>query len=190
MGGRYQITQVYFNGQGALGSSGPAETEASSDRVVDSDSLRALLATLPLGFSFFSPGVAGVTPEAAAVLKSKAVPGVFGVLVEDPNEANAPDPRPNAEEPAAVGDARPLPVKGEMALKGFFPPWEESPPMRRDAENVRVGASGLSLWDMDRESLLVLERRVHRFSLLSIGDYVECKERKREELAKDCVEAW
>jgi hypothetical protein len=37
------------------------------------------------------------------LLKSKAVPGVFGVLVaEAPKEANAPFPRANAEEPVAV----------------------------------------------------------------------------------------
>lgn len=157
MGGRYQITQVYFNGQGAVGSSGAAEMDVSSEGAVDTDSLRVLLIVLVPGFSFFSPGVTGVTPEMAADLKSKAVPGVLGVLAEDPKEAKAPDPRPKAEEPAVVGEARPLPVKGEMVLKGFFPPCDESPaPMRRDAENVRVGASGLSLWDMDKESLLVL----------------------------------
>ena len=156
MGGRYQITQVYFNGQGAVGSSGGAEADVSSEGAVDTDSLRVLAMALDPGFSFFSPGVTGVTPEMAADLKSKAVPGVLGVLAADPNDANAPDPRPKAEEPAVVGEARPLPVNGDMVLKGFFPPCDESPPMRRVAENVRVGGSGLSLWDMDRESLLVL----------------------------------
>jgi hypothetical protein len=38
------------------------------------------------------------------LLKSKAVPGVFGVLVAEaaPKEAKAPFPRANAEEPVAV----------------------------------------------------------------------------------------
>ena len=37
------------------------------------------------------------------LLKSKAVPGVFGVLVaEAPKDAKAPFPRANAEEPVAV----------------------------------------------------------------------------------------
>ena len=31
--------------------------------------------------------------------------GVLGVLFEEPNEANAPDPSPNAEEAPTVGDA-------------------------------------------------------------------------------------
>jgi len=32
------------------------------------------------------------------LLKSKAVPGVLGVFVEDPNAAKAPEPSPNADE--------------------------------------------------------------------------------------------
>lgn len=156
MGGLYQITQVYFNGQGMLGSSGPEELGASSEAVVDKDSLRALLTTLLGGLSFFSPGVLGVAVE-VVVLKSKAVPGVLGVLFADPNEANAPEPSPNADEPAVVGEASPVLVNGEIALKGFLPPCDEvSPPRRFEAEYVRVGGSGLSPWDMDRESLLVL----------------------------------
>jgi hypothetical protein len=99
-------------------------------------------------FSFRSPGVAGVAVElVAAVLNSKAVPGVFGVLAADPNEANAPDPRPKAEEPApAVGEAMGPPVNGAMALKGLLrPPCDElSPPRRFERENVREGASDLS----------------------------------------------
>lgn len=44
--------------------------------------------------SFLSPAI---------LLKSKAVPGVFGVLVaEAPKDAKAPFPRANAEEPVAV----------------------------------------------------------------------------------------
>ena len=157
MGGLYQITQVYFNGQGVLGSSGPAELGVSSEVVVDSDSFRALFTALLAGLSFFSLGVAGVVAEVAVVLKSKAVPGVFGVLVADPNDAKAPEPNPKADEPAVVGEARPPPVNGEMALNGFRPPCDEvSPPRRLVAEYVREGVSGLSLCDIDRESLLVL----------------------------------
>jgi len=36
-----------------------------------------------------------------------------------------------------VGEASPPGVKGEMALKGFLPPWDGSPPKRLVAENVR-----------------------------------------------------
>ena len=114
----------------------------------------------------------------------------------EPNEANAPEPRPNAEDPPVVGEFKPLPVRGGIALNGFARPlWDEvSPPKRLEAGKLRPGGSCLSLWwsDMERESLLVLqgvswwlrlstwgawgqvcsyfERRVHRFSLASIGD--------------------
>lgn len=164
MGGRYQITQVYFNGQGTLGSSGPDELCSSVDDAAPCS--RLLGAAFAADLSFLSPGVAGT---AVTVLKSKAVPGVFGVFVADPKEAKAPEPRPKADDPA-VGEAKLEPVKGEMALNGFLPPCEEvSPPRRFAAEKVRLGGSGLSLWDIDSESLL-LERRVHKFSLLlSIG---------------------
>jgi hypothetical protein len=183
---------VYFNGHGVLGSSGPEALGASSVVAAESGSLEVLCTALLAVFSFRSPGVVGAAVElVAAVLKSKAVPGVFGVLLADPNEANAPDPRPNAEEPAVVGEARLVLVKGDMALKGFLPPCDElSPPRRFETENVRDGASGLSPWDVDSESLLLLlhnasqsrfmqwagcwlaylERRVHRLSLLSIGN--------------------
>lgn len=198
------MTHEYFNGHGTLGSSGADEFIASSDATVDIDSLRALLTILLTGLSFFSAGVVGAVKD----LKSNAVPGVLGVFVDDPNEAKAPDPRPNAEEPPAVGEARAPGVNGELtALKGFLPPCDDvSPPKRLVAGAVRWEWSDFSLcwsdWDMDRESLLVLwvtsvaarktgggtraagsgqraaggraylERRVQRFSLLSIGSGV------------------
>ena len=52
--------------------------------------------------------------------KSRAVPGDLGVLTDDPKDANAPEPRPNAEEAPAVGEATlVVVVDGEMVLKGF-----------------------------------------------------------------------
>jgi hypothetical protein len=48
--------------------------------------------------------------------KSNALPGVFGVF-EDPNDANAPDPKPKALDAPVVGDTRDV-VGG--ALKGFL----------------------------------------------------------------------
>ena len=63
--------------------------------------------------------------------KSKAVPGVLGVFVAEPNEAKAPDPGPNAFEAPAEGDDTP-PVRGEMALKGFDRPCALSGPKRFD----------------------------------------------------------
>ena len=53
------------------------------------------------------------------LLKSKAVPGVFGVLPDDPNEAKAPEPSPNAEEAPLVGEATLVVVTGAMPLKGL-----------------------------------------------------------------------
>ena len=161
MGGRYQTTHVHLSGQGAFGSSSPDELIVSSGIDVDIDSLRALLTILLGGLSFFSAGVVGtVAVGVAADLNSKAVPGVFGVLAADPKDANAPEPRPNAEEPPVVGEARPPGVNGETPLKGFLPPCDESPANRFAAEKVRWGWSGFSVGcsecDIDRESLLVL----------------------------------
>ena len=52
------------------------------------------------------------------MLKSNALPGVFGVF--DPNDAKAPEPRPNAVEPPALGDAVVVALRGPLALKGLF----------------------------------------------------------------------
>lgn len=138
MGGRYQTTQVYLSGHGTLGSSVTDELIESSGIDAETDSLRALFTILLGGLSLFSTGVDGAaTAAVAADLKSKAVPGVFGVLFADPNDANAPDPSPNAEEPPVVGEASPPGVNGETPLNGFLPPWEESPPNRLPDVNVR-----------------------------------------------------
>lgn len=122
MGGRYQMTQVYLSGQGTVTSKGADEFAASSEAVVDSDSFRGRLAALVAGFSLLSPGVVGATPPIVADLKSNAVPGVLGVLVADPNEAKAPEPRPKAVWPEVVGEASPPAVMGGRALKGLRPP--------------------------------------------------------------------
>jgi len=155
---------VHLSGQGAFGSSSPDELIVSSGIDVDIDSFRALLTIFPGGLSFLSAGVVGLDVEmvlAAVDLKSKAVPEVFGVLAAEPKDANAPDPRPNAEEPPVVGEARPPGVSGETPLKGFLPPCDESPPNRFVVEKVRWGWSVFSFCcsecDIDRESLLVLE---------------------------------
>lgn len=44
-----------------------------------------------------SGSVSGVFAVDVVVLKSNAVPGVFGVLAAEPKEAKAPDPRPKAD---------------------------------------------------------------------------------------------
>lgn len=48
-------------------------------------------------------------------LKSKAVPGVFGVLLADPKEAKAPEPSPNADD--APGGAVLFVFRGVMLLE-------------------------------------------------------------------------
>jgi hypothetical protein len=158
VGGRNQTTHEYFNGHGALGSSGSEGIALSCGADVDAGSLRALFMILLL-----PPGVVGAAAGVAAVLKSNAVPGVFGVLLADPKDAKAPDPSPNAEEPPVVGEASAPGVNGEMVLKGLRPPCDDvAPKPFAVAENVRVG--GWSLWwsdcEVDRESLLVLQGAV------------------------------
>lgn len=156
MGGRYQITQVYFSGHGTLTSKG-ADEPAGSSRGVDSGSFRALFIIFPIGFSLLSVGVGGAPPPKVADLKSKAVPGVLGVLFAEPKEAKAPDPRPKAVEPAMVGEASPPAVMGERALKGLRPPWADVSPKRFVAEKERWGGSGFpSPLGVESESLLVL----------------------------------
>lgn len=160
MGGRNQTTHEYFSGHGELGSSGSEGIVFSCGAVVNAGSLRALFMTLLL-----PAGVVGAAAGVAAVLKSNALPGVFGVLLADPKDAKAPEPSPNAEEPPVVGDASAPGVNGEMALKGLRPPCDDvaAKPFAV-AENVRVG--GWSFWWSDcevvRESLLVLQGAVRR----------------------------
>ena len=70
----------------------------------------------PLSLSRLSPTTEG---EATEDPNSSVVPGVFGVLADEPKDANAPEPSPNAEEAFAVGEEMLLVVSGEMALKGL-----------------------------------------------------------------------
>ena len=71
-------------------------------------------------------GVFAAAPT--TLLKSRAPPGVFGVF-EDPKDAKAPDPKPNALAAPAVGEAREL-AEGDIALKGFLLLWEDESPCR------------------------------------------------------------
>lgn len=80
-----------------------------------------------LSCGFFSVGVAA-PGVGGALPKSKAVPGVFGVLDADPNEANAPDPNPKALEPPVVGEDMEAVARGDMVLKGLFFPCDEVGP--------------------------------------------------------------
>lgn len=54
-------------------------------------------------FKLFS--VVGVLAAPAILPKSSALPGDFGVPLEAPNDAKAPEPKPKALDAPAVGDA-------------------------------------------------------------------------------------
>lgn len=63
-------------------------------------SLEALLEPLLLVVSacLLVTALGGEEEVGCCCLKSKAVPAVFGVLLADPNAANAPDPSPKADD--------------------------------------------------------------------------------------------
>jgi hypothetical protein len=133
VGGRYQTIQVDFNAC----SPGPAGPLAC-----DLDLIRS---SCSVEISRLSPGV----------FTSEEPPGVLGA----PNEAKAPEPRPNADEALVEGEETPA-DSGEIALKGFERPWELSGPKRLDGRGRSTRATSLpSVPDMDRDNLEELERR-------------------------------
>jgi len=114
IGGRNQKTQVCLKGWERGG-------------VADLESAReAFDIFVTMSLACFS--MAGVLADNATTLpKSRAVPGVFGIF-EDPKDANAPEPRPNALDAPAVGEAMEV-TEGDAVLKGFLVPCDEvSPP--------------------------------------------------------------
>lgn len=90
------------------------------------------------------------------LLKSKAVPGVLGVLLpEAPKDAKAPLPSPNAEEPAAVvGEDTDDVDIWPMGLNELFLLWLGVLLPNRLAEGV--SELDWSVLDVDRLSLLLL----------------------------------
>jgi len=73
-------------------------------------------------FSFLSRSVDGDAVAPAALLKSKAVPGALGVLVEEPNDAKAPDPKLKAVAAPPLGDEMLVVLSGAILSKGFDRP--------------------------------------------------------------------
>lgn len=75
-----------------------------------------------------------------------------------PNDAKAPEPRPNADEAFVDGEETPA-ERGERALKGLDRPWELSGPKRFDVRERSTLAppSLLSVPAIDRDSLEVLK---------------------------------
>lgn len=62
-----------------------------------------------------------LSPDPFEEPKSKVLLGVLDNFTEDPNEANAPDPRPNADEALPDGEETPA-ERGDNALKGLDRP--------------------------------------------------------------------
>lgn len=112
------MIHVKRNGQAADGSRGEVSVIVLA-RMEERD-LRAG-GRLSLSSSFLSG--TGSFFSLATLLKSNAVPGVFGVLVALPKDAKAPLPRPKAEDaPEAVGDAVVVVVRLPSELNGLRPP--------------------------------------------------------------------
>ena len=94
------------------------------------------------------------------LLKSKAVPGVLGVLPDEPNDAKAPDPNPKADEAPVVGEATLVVVTGAMPLNGFDLLLKDPSPPKRfvgwyGREDSDLVFSLVPLF-VDRDSLLEL----------------------------------
>lgn len=121
----------------------------------DEDGFDLIVSSLLASFSCLSP---------PSWPKSLLVPGVLGVLADEPKDAKAPVPSPKAEEAPVVGDATAALSAGVRELKGLaLPPCEDvSPPKRFVAEKVR-GESDFKLsllpfgLEVAKESLLELE---------------------------------
>lgn len=98
-------------------------------------------------------------PVAVGVADSIVVPGVLGVLADEPKDAKAPEPRPKAEEAPFVGEMTPVVVTGAMPLRDGLPPAVCSPPNRLVAEYGRELSGllfSLLVLEVDREILLEL----------------------------------
>lgn len=135
MGGRYQTIHVDFNGC----SPGAATGWFS----------KALRVASSCSKGTSRPGVFNSEP-----------PGVFGA----PNEANAPDPRPKAEEALVDGEETP-PDNGDIALNGFERPCELSGPKRLDGRGSSTRAPSFASPDVDRDNLdELIKRRNHHIS--------------------------
>ena len=107
VGGRYHTTQVDLSG---CSGTTVEDLLARDDEDARVFTLSPLL-SFPESFSRLSTELE---------LKSRAVPGDLGGLVDDPKDANAPEPSPKAEEAPAAGEFPLLVVvEGDMVLKGF-----------------------------------------------------------------------
>lgn len=164
MGGLYQMTQLYFRGHDESLAFAAGSVDCAADERMLAMDFRDIVLFSSFSGSLFSFGVGGTEGlEAATLLKSKAVPGVFGVFAEEPKEAKAPEPNPKAEEPPVVGDEIPLVARGATELKGLFRPCDEVLPKRLGFEKSRDECPSLpscfSDLSMDNDSFPMLLSR-------------------------------
>lgn len=153
MGGRYQTIQVDLRACSDI---------VLDDRLVNEDVdafglISAPSTSFTASFSRFS------TTGVVELPRSRDAPGVRGVLAEDPKDANAPEPRPKAEEAPFVEGVTLLVVNGEMPLNGLDLPLIDVSPPKRFADGYARGESDLLLslaallgLEVDRESLVEL----------------------------------
>lgn len=118
--------------------------------------------------SFADFSAEGVLAPMAPIACSNGFAGVLGVLAE-PNDANAPEPRPNwFAPPVLVGEAK---AAGVVGAKGPVRPWEEVAPFLRDRLEKSRGVvlSVEPVVPRERLLVLVLLRRVHIDSLSMVA---------------------
>lgn len=129
IGGLYQKTQG-----SRRGCEERAEVCCPASEIEPMDGL-PVVAERMLSFADFS--AEGVLAPTAPIACSNGFVDVLGVLAE-PNDANAPEPRPNwLAPPALVGEAK---APGVVGAKGLARPCEEVPPFLRDRLEKSRGA--------------------------------------------------
>lgn len=142
MGGRYHTTHVDL--MGCSFGAGLFILFREEDELFD--------LTLPAPLGSWSPWASLLSFDG---FRSKP-PGVLGVFADDPKDANAPEPRPKADDAPTEGEET-LGEMGAIALKGLERPREPSKRLeawlRGESDLVLVLSLG-SDPGVDRESLL------------------------------------
>ena len=92
-----------------------------------------LMSAASLNFEFSLPGFSLAGVGRLELPNSSDVRGVLGVFPDDPNDAKAPEPRPNAEDAPLVGDATLVVVSGAIPFNGLVLLLKEPSPPKRFA---------------------------------------------------------
>lgn len=156
MGGRYQKDHASFSGWTLAARE---EEDADAAEALFSamgamlEEVEEPLETMGLADASFATVVVVLDPTEPRAAESNGLPPDLGVLAE-PNDAKAPDPRPNALDAPLVGDTRP--PTGVLKWLDLEP----SPPWRFDKEVPLRGEScadePLAPIDVASESLPLL----------------------------------